>query len=116
MKHDIEFKAKKTCLFVAAISTIHLEWTGSASLRIERRPEADVVSGCGTDKRGVGEARKHVEGGGQHCGVSGYPQWTFNRHLLEDLITSRDFVIQPLCHQVLGIKNSLRTISVKKVI
>lgn len=38
-------------LLVAAISAIHLEWTGLASLWVEGGAEADVVSGCGADKR-----------------------------------------------------------------
>lgn len=43
------------------------------SLRVERGAEADVVSGRRADERRVGEARQHVEGRGQHRGVSGYP-------------------------------------------
>lgn len=38
-------------LLVAAISAIHLEWAGLASLWVEGGAEADVVSGCGADKR-----------------------------------------------------------------
>lgn len=53
----------------------------------------------------MGEAGQHVEGGGQHRGVSGYPQQALNRHLLVDLLPCRDLVIQPLCHQVLRAKN-----------
>lgn len=37
-------------LFVAAISPVHLERTGPASLWVERGTEADVVSGCGADE------------------------------------------------------------------
>lgn len=55
----------------------------------------------------MGEAWQHVEGGGQHRGVSGYPQWAFNRQLLVDLLPSGDLVIQPLCHQVLRAKRDM---------
>ena len=40
-----------TYLFVAAISAIHLEWAGPASLWVKGGAEADVVSGCGANER-----------------------------------------------------------------
>lgn len=90
-----------TYLFEAAIGAIGLKRTRPASLGVEGGAEADVVSGCGADERRVGEAWQHVEGGGQHCGVGGYPQRTLCRHLLVDLLPSRDLVTQPLRHKVL---------------
>lgn len=55
----------------------------------------------------MGEAWQHVEGGGQYCGVSGYPQRTLNRKLLVDLLPPRDLLVQPLRHQVLNHRQSL---------
>lgn len=94
-------------LLVAAISAVHLKWAGPASLWVEGRTKANVVSGCGADERRMGEAWQHVEGGGQHRRVSGYPQRALNRHLLVDLLPPRDLVIQPLCYQVLRTQRNM---------
>lgn len=49
----------------------------------------------------MGQAGQHVEGGGQHRGVRGDPEWALDGHFLVDLVPSGDLVIEPLCHQIL---------------
>lgn len=93
-------------LLEAAISAVHLKWARTASLRVKRRAKADVVSGRGADERGVGEAWQHVESGGQYCGVCGDPQRPLNGHLLLDLVSCGDLIMEPLCHQVLRANSS----------
>lgn len=78
-----------------------MERSGPAPLWVEGRAEADVVFGCGADEGRVGQARQHVEGGGQHRGVGGDAQRPLNRHLLLGPLATGDLVVQPLCHQVL---------------
>ena len=86
------------------------------ALRVEGRAKADVVFGCGADVGGVGQAWQHVEGGGQHSGVSGDAQWPIHRNFLLDLLPTRTFVVQPLSYQVLEIKKESRLETWKAVL
>lgn len=80
-------------LLVAAIGAVWVEWAGSASLGVVGGIEADKVTrGC-ADERWVCEAGQHVEGGGQHRRVSGYPQWPFDWSFLLDLFPRRDLIV-----------------------